>query len=404
MAEPTFGLSIKPVDNDPRPAVASDLSVGGLVITAPDADPVKYPINTPVLINSADDDAVNALGNTGSVVGSIDLLNAQLKGFSASARIVIVRVAEGADDAATMVNLIEGASALEDSGAILGVSPRLIAVPGYTWQQEAPNLANPVIAALGITLERLTAHAIVSGPHSTLQAYTDWRETISNKRIIPVETWVKVGFPSVEMDSVAGVIGMIIARDNDNGGVPSKSAANRAMQGIVGPNRPINFSLTDGATEGQQILALNGGIIVGGQAGSETALGDGGFVFVGTDTASDDANWQFYHQTRMRDYIHLLFLRTLRFYLGRFNIRSQTIESIMTTMRLALRDLEADGHILGSRVGFYPDKNNPTNLRLGKFSLYFKAEEAPVLRHLEIESYRYIEALDDLLEDLLAAA
>ena len=51
-------------------------------------------------------------------------------------------------------------------------------------------------------------------------------------------------------------------------------------------------------------------------------------MFVGTDTAGEDDLWRFYNVTRGRDYIHLMFLRTLRFYLGRFNINGQTIEAI----------------------------------------------------------------------------
>ena len=107
------------------------------------------------------------------------------------------------------------------------------------------------------------------------------------------------------------------------------------MEGLAGHKTPFrphgrvtagNASpLTDGATEGQSILALNGGVILRGEAGVETAIASGGFVFVGTDTAGEDDLWRFYNVTRGRDYIHLMFLRTLRFYLGRFNINGQTI-------------------------------------------------------------------------------
>ncbi len=38
--------------------------------------------------------------------------------------------------------------------------------------------------------------------------------------------------------------------------------------------------------------------------------------------------------TRGRDYIHLMFLRTLRFYLGRFNITGQTVQAVLNTMGL----------------------------------------------------------------------
>lgn len=404
MAQPTFGLTIKQVDNEPRSAVAADLSTIGLVVTAPGADVNVYPLNTPVMINSADDTAVDALGTTGTIKNQIGLINAQLSGFAASARIIIVRVSEGADDDATMVNLIEGIEALEDAESILGVAPRLIAVPGYTHQQDTPATANPVVAALPGTLEKLVGMAVITGPHDSLQGYTDWRETFSSERLIPVETWVKVGVDATVTDSACAVLGMIVARDNNNNGVPSKSAANRPMQGIVDVNRPIPFSTVDGNTEGQQILALHGGIIVRGEAGSVTSLGTGGFTFVGTDTAAEDDLWRFYNVKRMRDYIHLLFLRTLRIYLGRFNLNQQTIEAVLQTMTLALRDLEADGDILGFKIGFEAAKNNVGNLRLGNFSLYFKAEEPPVLRRLDIESYRYAPALDAMLENLLASA
>lgn len=401
---PTFGMTITQRDDEPRPALTADLSVIGMVVTAPAADVTAYPVNTPVLINSSDAAAVALLGTTGTVANQIGLINAQLEGFATSARIVIVRVEAGADADATMTNLIEGLGALTEAESILAVTPRLILVPGFTHQQDAPDEANPVVAALPPILETLTAHAIISGPHSTLQAYTDWRETFSSQRLIPVETWVKVGVAAVDTDSVGAVAGLIIARDNEAGGRPFRSAANRAVQGIVGINRPIPFSIVDGNTEGQQILALNGGIIVRSQLGSATSLGSGGFIFIGTDTASADTLWQFYNVSRGRDYIHLMFLRTLNFYLGRFNLSGQTVESIINTMKIALRDIEAEGDILGYQVGFNPAQNSPENLRQGRFTVYFRAEEPPVLRQLNIDSYRYREAFNALIDDLASIA
>lgn len=119
--------------------------------------------------------------------------------------------------------------------------------------------------------------------------------------------------------------------------------------GIVGPNRPIRFSLTDGATEGQTILSQRGGIILRGEAGVETAIASGGHVFVGTDTCAEDTLWKFYNQVRGWDYIHLMFLRTLRYYLGKFNLTRHTIQAVENTMNRALRDLKS-GHILDYKV------------------------------------------------------
>lgn len=411
MSEPTFGIPISRQDGEPRPATRADMAVIGLVGTAPEADASRFPVNEPVLIFS-DDASVGAdLGADGTLLAQIRLINDQLGDFQIAARIVIVRVTAGATEADTIDNLVgdstlqTGIHALRAAGAKLGVVPRLIGVPGHTHQQqeeESVLQANPVCAALPSVLSALVAHAVVTGPHSTLQAFTDWRETIQSERLIPVETWVKVGSSPETIDSVGAVLGIAVRRDHEKGGRPFHSWANQPVQGIVGPSRDMGFSLTDGATEAQTILSQNGGVIVRGQAGVEGAIASGGFVFIGTDTAAEDDLWRFYNVTRGRDFIHLLMLRTLRFYLGRFNITGQTIQAVTNTMNSALRDLQAEGDILGFRVYFERDLNSPENLRQGRFVVNFDAEEAPVLRQLSVRSGRYRPALDALLEDLVA--
>ena len=266
------------------------------------------------------------------------------------------------------------------------------------------DLANPICAALPAVCAKLLAHAVVDGPATTEQDAINWRETLNADRLIPVDPAVKVfesGQTIVQPLSPA-VIGIGVRRDHEKQGRPFHSWANQPVQGIIGPSRPINFSPTDGATEGQRMLAANVGVLLRGELGVETAIASGGFVFVGTDNAGEDDLWRFYNVTRGRDYIHLMFLRTLRFYLGRFNITGQTIQAVLNTMSFALRDLKADGDILGYEIKFTRDQNSPEQLRLGKFTINFAAEEAPVLRYLGIQSARYRPALDALLDDLLA--
>ena len=52
MSDPTFGLSIQRIDTEPRPPVASDMSVVGIIGTAADADASAFPLNTPVFLYS----------------------------------------------------------------------------------------------------------------------------------------------------------------------------------------------------------------------------------------------------------------------------------------------------------------------------------------------------------------
>lgn len=484
MSDPTFGISITRIDNEPRPAVFSDMSVVGIIGTAPSAVLADFPLNTPVFLYSDDAEKLLALGATGTLRDAVNLINAQLGEFQVAAKVVIVRVTEGADAKATIVNIVgngitTGLAAFLEAGPALGVIPRLLCAPGFTSQRDtgvasiavgnagtgyttAPtvalsggggtgatatatvagglitgftvtnpgsgytsnptvalsggagtggtatasvsSLANAVCAALPPICAKLLAHAVVDGPATNEQEAINWRETISSDRIIPVDPAAKMlvnGITAVVPLSPA-VVGIAVRRDHEKQGRPFHSWANQPVQGIVGPSRPIRFSLTDGATEGQRLLSANIGVLLRGEMGVESAIAQGGFVFIGTDNAGEDDLWRFYNVTRGRDYIHLMLLRTLRFYLGRFNITGQTIQAVINTMTIALRDLKADGDLLGFEIKFLRDQNNPESLRAGRFTVNFAAEEAPVLRYLGIQSARYRPALDALLDDLLA--
>ena len=349
MSNSTFGISITRIDNEPRPAVWSDMAVVGIIGTAPEADVEHFPVDTPVFMYSDDAAKRTALGAEGTIAGAIGLINAQLGEFQVAAKTVIVRVAEGADVDETIVNIVgdgstTGLAAFVEAGPLLGVIPRLLCAPGFTSQREGAN-ANAVCAALPAICAKLLTHAVVDGPATTEQAALDWRETLSSDRLIPVDPAVKVLASPAEIvvPMSPAVIGIAVRRDHEKQGRPFHSWANQAVRGIVGPSRPINFSLTDGATEGQRLLASNIGVLLRGEMGVETAIASGGFVFVGTDNAGEDDLWRFYNVTRGRDFIHLMFLRTLRYYLGRFNITGQTVQAVVNTMSFALRDLKADG-------------------------------------------------------------
>lgn len=408
MSDPTFGISITRIDNEPRPAVWSDMSVVGLIGTAPNASADVFPLDTPVFMYSDDAAKRTALGSQGTIPDALNLINAQLGEFQVAAKVVVVRVEEGDTTAETIASIVgdgisTGLEAFVQAGPLLGVIPRLLCAPGFTSQRTGTD-ANAVCAALPAICNKLLAHAVVDGPATTEQAAIDWRETISSSRLIPVDPAVRVmaGSEVAVTPLSPAVIGIGVRRDHEKQGRPFHSWANQPVQGIVGPSRPIGFSLTDGATEGQRLLSHNVGVLLRGELGVETAIASGGFVFVGTDNAGEDDLWRFYNVTRGRDYIHLMFLRTLRFYLGRFNLTGQTIQAVLNTMGFAMRDLKADGDILGYEVKFTRDQNSAEELRQGRFTVNFAAEEAPVLRYLGIQSARYRPALDALLDDLLA--
>ena len=168
--------------------------------------------------------------------------------------------------------------------------------------------ANPVVAALsGGLLDGLMAHAVVESAGTSIIADENWRNTINSRRIIATSGGCKIfdsGGNIVIMPIAGRVIGQIIRRDFETG-FPFHSAANQPISGIIGPSRTIDFSLIDGATEGQLLLGANIGILARGNVGVETAISSGGFNYIGTDTCSDDPLWTFYNVTRGRDFIEL---------------------------------------------------------------------------------------------------
>ena len=147
MPDPTFGIAITQVDNEPRPAVYADMSVVGLVGTAPAADAAAFPLDTPVFMFSDDAAKLEDLGLTGTLRSAVNLINQQLGEFQVAAKIVVVRVQEGANADATIANIVgngttTGLSALLSAGSVLGHTPRMIAAPGFTSQTK-----NGVISA-----------------------------------------------------------------------------------------------------------------------------------------------------------------------------------------------------------------------------------------------------------------
>lgn len=276
---------------------------------------------------------------------------------------------------------------------------------------------NPAAAVLASLAERLRALAVVDAPSGSLAAFNTWRATLASKRVQPVPHDVKVysatlaptaedpyslGTSTVTKPASPRAIGAYVRLDTEMDGVPSQSILNKTALGIVGTNRPIAFNLTDPALEGQSILESSGTFIAKGVPGSDTAIADGGFVWIGTDTLSNDSNWKFAHIVRLRDYIELTQIKTLREYLGG-KITMQTVQAVLNTMSAFLSRLKAQGHIIDFRVGFEPNANSADQIRDGNITVMFRAEETPVLRKINIKSRRYSAALDQLVINIATA-
>lgn len=142
MAGETFlhGVEVLDIDGGARPIQTVRSSVIGLVGTAPSADPVAFPLNTPVLIAGSRREAakLDLLGTgLGTLPAAMDSIFDQT-----GAVVIVVRVEKDEEDAGTLANVLggvnaingqyEGVNALLGAESVVGFQPRILIAPGFT--------------------------------------------------------------------------------------------------------------------------------------------------------------------------------------------------------------------------------------------------------------------------------
>jgi phage tail sheath protein FI len=163
------GVEVLQIDTGARPIQTVRSSVIGLIGTAPDADATAFPLNTPVLVASKSDYAT--IGATGTIKAALDLIYAQ-----AGAVVVVVRVAAGASDEATITNVVGGVNATTGAyegvydflGAenVVGFAPRVLIAPGFTHQRHSNGILTIPVTTQGAgytTAPAVTISAPASG-------------------------------------------------------------------------------------------------------------------------------------------------------------------------------------------------------------------------------------------------
>ncbi|KVR28624.1 hypothetical protein WL61_23190 [Burkholderia ubonensis] len=144
------GVEVLDIDDGPRSISVASSSVIGIVGTAPNADPVAFPLNKPVLIAGSRKEAAKLLAlstsaDNGTLPDAIDSILNQAK-----AVIVVVRVDVAQDAAAQRALVIGGTDAngnytglqaLMASEHVLGFKPRIVIAPGFTHQRVADGVS-----------------------------------------------------------------------------------------------------------------------------------------------------------------------------------------------------------------------------------------------------------------------
>lgn len=395
------GVEVVEVDDGTRPLRAVQSAVIGIVGTAPDADEQAFPLNTPVLVAGSLSQAAK-LDTTGKRRGTLpnalDLIFKQV-----GAIVVVIRVQEGDNENATLTNILggvnangayEGVHAFIGAQSIVGQTPRILIAPGFTHQRlssvntendETDATANPVAAELIGIAERLRAIVVLDAPNTTDEAALNTAKDFDSKRAILIDPFVKVNRDGkiIEQPASAAVAGVIAKNDFTHGFWHSPS--NKVINGIVGTARPIDFSIGDRSSRANLLNEQN----------ITTIIRENGYRLWGNRTLSSDTKFAFLSVVRTADMINDAILRGHLWAVDR-NIKKTYMHDVSESVNAYLRDLKAQGAILGGRCTPDLELNTASAIESGK--VYFNVEFTPTTpaEHITFRS----QIINDYLEEI----
>ncbi|KXZ64584.1 MAG: phage tail sheath subtilisin-like domain-containing protein [Acinetobacter junii] len=385
------GIENVTVDDGSRPITTVRSSTIGIVGTAPDADPLIFPLNTPVLIAGSRTEAAK-LGLNGTLPDAIDSIFDQI-----GAVLIVVRVDEGADDTATLANILggvdantgqyEGVHAFVAAENITGFVPKILIAPGFT-HTRAAETANAVVAELSGIADRLKAVIIADGPNTNDADAIAYAGDFGSKRIYVVDPKSKktgTNGTTITSWSSAHVAGLIAKSDNERGWWWSPS--NQNINGITGTARAIDFAMGDTSSRANLLNEKN----------VNTIIRQDGYRLWGNRTLSSDSKWQFLCVVRTADMIDES-LKAAHLWAVDRGITKNYVNDVVEGVNSYLRYLTNQGAILGGQCWADPELNAADVIKSGK--VYFDFDFTPVYpaEHIVFRSH----LVDDYIKDIFA--
>ena len=356
-------------------------AVIGLVGTAPFADPVLFPLDTPVLITKSGQ--IAALTKTLAANAAINAEGTLPQAMAAiydQARTPVVVIRVEADNTAADQQVLVVGTAAEKTGvygllaakAVTGFKPKILIAPGFTHQQLQAGAANPVVMALRGVADKLRAIVVTDGPSDTDAAAVSKATLEAGERVYPVEPTVGVldrtGVIAQRATS-AFVAGAIAWSDQERGFWWSPS--NVTLNGVISTGRPIEFSRSD-PTASSNILNA---------AGVAVIVNDDGFRIHGNRTPPNDGEYEFLSQRRAMDAVFDAIENAFRWAQDR-PFSANLLDDIAGAVEAYQRELKAKGAQLGGRVWIDPELNAEATFRQGRLYVNMDGETAAPLDRL----------------------
>ncbi|WP_288804066.1 phage tail sheath subtilisin-like domain-containing protein [uncultured Novosphingobium sp.] len=364
------GITITEISDGSRTLTAVSTSIIGLVATAEDADAATFPLDRPALITDIET-AIGKAGTDGTLAKALRAIADQTRPV-----LVVVRVAEGDDDAETASNVIgtttadgqkTGMQALLAAQAQLGVKPKILGTPGLETQA--------VTTALVVVAKKLRGFGYARALGETVTEAAAYRANFSARELMLLMpdflAWDTDTSANVTSYAAARAMGLRALIDTQTG--PHKTLSNVAVEGVVGLTKDIHWDIEDQSSEA--------GVL---NAAEVTALirTDSGYRFWGNRTAAEaESQFVFESTTRVAQLISETIVAGMLWAIDK-PLTPALAKDIIETVNGFGRQLKTQGILLGFNA-WYDEANNSTDsLKAGKLRIDYDYTVPPPLEDL----------------------
>jgi phage tail sheath protein FI len=371
MADYLHGVRVIELNDGTRPIRTIPTAVIGMVCTAEDADATAFPLDTPVLLTNVQS-AIAKAGTKGTLAASLQAIADQTKPY-----VIVVRVKEGATEAATTSALIgtttadgkyTGMKALLAAKAKVGLVPRILGVPGLDSQ--------PVASALVAIGQQLRAFNYVSAWNcKTKEEAVAYRENFGAREVMVIwpdfQNWNTTTNATAKASAVARALGLRAKIDQEVGW--HKTLSNVAVNGVTGISADVFWDLQNPATDANY---LNGNEVT-------TLINEAGFRFWGSRTCSVDPLFAFENYTRTAQILADTMAEAQMWAMD-VPMHASLVRDMIESINAKFRELVTAGYLIGGSCWYPDDINDKDSLKAGKLVLDYDYTPVPPLEDLTL--------------------
>lgn len=362
------GVRVVEISGGTRPIRSVSTAVIGLVATGDNADADYFPLDTAVLVTDISE-AQGKAGTTGTLKKSLDAIADQTKPIC-----TIVRVAEGADEAATNTAVIgastngklSGMKALLTSATKFGFAPRILGCPGL-------DTLAVTTALLSIAQDlRGFVYASTWSAASKEDAIT-YRANFSQRELMLLWPdfvgWDTVAKAETTLNATARAMGLRAKIDQETGW--HKTLSNVGVNGVTGLSADVFFDLQNPSSDA---TVLNASEVT-------TLINKNGFRFWGSRSCSDDPLFAFENYTRTAQVIADTIADGHMWAIDK-PLHPSLAKDIINGINAKFREMKTNGNIVDANAWYDETANSSDTLKSGKLYIDYDYTPVPPLEDL----------------------